>query len=222
MPSHPAILALASMLARRDAKEQFEMAKKPLPDPVVAGPDDETVAIETILRLQDEAEADGLDPSDPTGPLFQFNALVELGAVLEPRFRAGEDRALMLALRLCANHDLVMPEWVSRAYIEKFDRANSLRVLSWDEVFGPIVPPGRQPKRYMEDRVLRPKVYKLCRDKIAAGQPTDEALFEEVGALVGIKKTRASRLYYESRKLFSSYFGPTISKPAANKIRSGQ
>jgi hypothetical protein len=58
------------------------------------------------------------------------------------RYNAGDMAALFGALRVCANHDLVMPEWVSRAFIRGYDKVLTCRAGSWDEAFGAPYPKG--------------------------------------------------------------------------------
>ena len=143
----------------------------------------------------------------PAGPFFQWSGLCEL-RVLKEKFEQGDAHALMLALRICANHDLVMPAWVSRAYIAKFDTVNLYRAKSWDEVFGRPIPKGRHLRALRNDLDMPWKIYfriqKILREEKSSRAPAkmDNALFSRVGKEVGINRSDAQRYYYQAKKAF--------------------
>ena len=136
--------------------------------------------------------------SGPSLPLFQWAALNDLDA-LEAQFDAGDSFALLQAIRKCANHDLVMPNWVAQNYIRRFDRVLNCKLGSWDETFGRPYPKGKHISKLRDRRSLRLQVYIRVREILAADKsiPIDEKLFGSVGAEFGIKKTLCNELYYE-------------------------
>ncbi len=154
-------------------------------------------AIVSMTFEEAKAEQDELDPGkrlDPDTPLFQWYALQELEQLRE-RYESGDKYALMLTIRLCANHGMVLPEWAAGAYIKAFDTVNGYRSKSWDEVLGNPLPKGanlnaKKKKRELQFAVLL-DVQELSKDN-----PIDESLFERVGAKFNIGKTLASEYYY--------------------------
>jgi hypothetical protein len=81
---------------------------------------------------QQAAVAAGLDASDPTGPIFRWDALRKLDAYRRA-FKKGDKFALMTAINTCARHDLVMPDWVSREFRRAYMKVIQLKAGSWDD-----------------------------------------------------------------------------------------
>jgi len=113
--------------------------------------------------------------------------------------------AFLAAIRTCAMHGLVIPEWAADAYFDAFDRVANFEIGSWDTAFGK--PYGNKHlaalrKRYeIQELVFEQIVQRLARE--VPPPPIDAQLFESVGAEFGIKKTLCAELYYlEVKKLF--------------------
>jgi hypothetical protein len=132
--------------------------------------------------------------------VFQEAALQEL-ADLKAQFEAGSGFALLAAIRVCANRDLVMPSWVAEAYIARYDRILNCHAASWDEVFGKPYK-GKHLSTLRQRRRLRFAVYNRIRQilKEIPDTPIDDSLFEVVGAEFGIRKTLCNELYYEAQR----------------------
>lgn len=156
----------------------------------------------------------------PAGPLHQAAARENLKSLKES-FSAGNAMALMAAIRVCANHDLPLPDWASTAYIRAYDQVLNCRERSWDKVFGK--PYGR---RHLDDlrkrRQLLFAVYEKIRELLtqsntdpqrnglngrmaqaseAAARAIDKSLFEDAGGSFGIGATLAEELYYKAKSL---------------------
>jgi len=161
---------------------------------------DDNWTFEEAKAAHDAAVADGAD--GPTLPLFQWNALRQID-LLQVAYEKGDKMALFAALRKCANHDLVMPMWVSRAFISGYDNVLNCRVGSWDDAFGRPYPKGKHLGNMREDRVKRYAIYFRIREIIKTERHTvDDGLFERVGSEFGVGKSRANKLYYEAQKMF--------------------
>jgi hypothetical protein len=129
---------------------------------------------------------------------------------LESQFESGDGFALLAAIRVCANWGLTMPAWVAEAYITRYDQVLSCQAGSWDEVFGRPYPERSRLANMRQRRELRFDVYHRIR-QILACEPTtpiDTALFEKVGAQVGIKKTLCAELYYEAKSIMEEFIPP--------------
>lgn len=118
--------------------------------------------------------------------------------VLRANFEGGNERALMLAIRNCAEYGVPLPEWVSAAYIKAYDAVSGAAVKSWDDVFGAPYPKGTQLAALRKRRRLRFAVRSAVAEILREHPqtPIDEALFERVGERFNIGKTLASDLYY--------------------------
>ena len=158
-------------------------------------------SFEEACAAQERAvDADPEMENLPSAPVYQWVALHELDE-LERQFQRGDDFALMEAICKCAMHDLLMPEWVQRGYIDRFRKVQHCQTASWDEAFGRPYPKYFHLDAARNRRQLRPRVYNRIREiqKTEPKTPTDEYLFERVGAEFGIGSTLASKLYYEMK-----------------------
>jgi hypothetical protein len=141
--------------------------------------------------------------ADPTLPLFQFFALRTIERE-RARFEAGDRMALLAAIRKCANHDLVLPAWVAKAYIKAYDRVLTCRAKSWDDatVFGKPYPKHAHLNALRKKRNLPLAVWLAVR-RILDSEPNtriDRSLFERVGANLRppIGHSDAAEFYYQA------------------------
>lgn len=155
---------------------------------------------DAVLQAQRDTEkALADDPkrsaADPTLPIFKVVAEFDL-LVEKARFEAGDKAALLGAIRICANHDLVMPEWLARGFIRGYDKALRHEVGSWDDAFGRPFPKGKHLNAARKKRSKAPALWMKVRKMHEAGRAIDDGLFEEVGEEFGLGKTQASEFYY--------------------------
>lgn len=156
---------------------------------------------EALRKAQEETEAilaadSSRSLADPTLPIFQFVAQTSL-LEEKARFEAGDKNALLGAIRICANHDLVMPDWVARAFIRAYDKVLRHQVATWDDAFGRPLPKGKHLSAARKKREKSPAVWLEVRHMVEAGWPIDEGLFEQVGNKLGLGKTQAAEFYYD-------------------------
>src|SRR3569623_2277533 len=84
--------------------------------------------------------------------------------------------ALLGALRICANYDLVMPAWLSRAYIKAYDSVLFARVGSWDRAFGrPFDGQCMKRRRILRDATTTSLVAKWVSEGMDVGQAIAKA-----------------------------------------------
>ena len=72
----------------------------------------------------------------PEAPLFQYDAVCKCNA-LKPEIDESSESsgfAVLLAVRICGNHGLAMPEWLSYAFARRFDTVLNCRAISWDDL----------------------------------------------------------------------------------------
>ena len=117
------------------------------------------------------------------------------------KFEAGDKRAIMRAMYTCADLDIPMPAWLSRAFVDACNQVFSYQAKSWDEVFGVPHPKGKHlaAMRKKRDKSLEAWVAVL-RDHELHGKPIGEALFAEVGKELALGKTLVAEFYYEHQK----------------------
>lgn len=141
----------------------------------------------------------GRSASDPTLPLFQWFALSKL-QILGQKFEH-DSYLLMTAIRICANHDLPLPEWASKAYVKAYDEVNNARKKTWDEVFGKPYAKGRNLNAIRKKRTCMFAVLNAVNAELQANPSTaiDAALFETVGKQFNIGKTLAGEYYYAAK-----------------------
>lgn len=162
-------------------------------------------------QAQERFQAEGGRWEDPAGPFYQWAALHTLDE-LRQLFEAGNKYALMLALRKCANHDLPMPDWVSRAYIRAFDSVHNYRAKSWDAVFGPPLPKGAQLASLRKRRVHSIGVWNAVRGHKAKGAKIDDELFAKIGQKLGLGLTITKKYYTHAKTIHGRGPGRTPKK----------
>jgi len=165
---------------------------------------------------QRKFERAGGDPVDPAGPLFQWSNLHTLDE-LEARHGKGDRMALMIAIRICANHDLVLPQWAALAYIRAFDAVYNYRTASWDEVLGRQLAKGGKLKAQRQRLELRFHVHSEVCAAHRLGQPIDEGLFDTVGRKFEINGSTARDYFYDVNRKFP-YLNPTQDKKHLQKV----
>jgi hypothetical protein len=149
--------------------------------------------------------------ADPTGPFSQWAALHRLDD-LEAAYRAGDEGALLAAVRDCACHQLVMPDWLVRAFVGRYDKVLTCRVGSWDDAFGRPFPKGRSLAAARKRRAKRFAVVLAVRRLHQQGRAIDEGLFAEAGQALAISGATARDLYYETLRRFP-YLATSTKKP---------
>lgn len=150
--------------------------------------------------------------ADPAGPFDQWVALSMLDS-MKIAFEGGDSFTLMRAIRLCANHDLVMPDWVRRGFILAFDKVNGYRAKSWDEVFGKPLPKGANLNALRKKREKSILVWNEVHRRLHTNKiwdkssktwkplvPIDDELFTEVGQQFGLGLTLTKEYYAHAKK----------------------
>jgi hypothetical protein len=168
-------------------------------------------AFELAQANQERFEA--LGGTGPAGPLFQWSAGIEIEK-LRGQFEAGDRWALFAAIRKCANHDLVMPDWVARGFIRGYDQVLNCKVGSWDEAYGAPYPKGARIAALKRRRELRFAVFhavKKLHEVDPKVYPIDAGTFEQVGRQrqfvdkdgEAMGSATVGKLYYEAKRLLA-------------------
>ena len=154
--------------------------------------------------LEEATEANllsDLHDADPARPIFQLaNAQMIESMRGETE---GSGFTVLACVRRCANHDLVMPEWLARAFIRRYDAVLNCLANSWDDplAFGKPYP-GTHLSKLRAARTHRMDVYNRVNVAIQLNpkRALDVKLFREVGNEIGLKPTTVQTYYYEAAK----------------------
>jgi hypothetical protein len=164
--------------------------------------------VERAQAAQKQFEERGGNVADPSGPLYQWVALQEIEHRLRQQFEAGDRMALFAAIRKCANHDVIMPAWVSTGFIQGYDRVLRCESSSWDEVFG--LPYGTRKKSQLvgmkRRRDLRFEAYFAVRAMQKGGHTICVDTFRIVAEKLGSNAAEVGKLYgFVNRMYKASY-----------------
>jgi len=161
--------------------------------------------VEAALREEDAIlKADpARSSSDPSLPLSRLHAELSLDEH-HKRYKDGDPRALMAALRECARCSIPMPDWVAHAYIARYDAVLNCRAGSWDDAFGRPFPKGAHLSARRKRRTKAPAVWLAVREAQDAGRAIDEGLFAEIGKTLGLGKTLTAEFYYQQMALHNA------------------
>ena len=139
----------------------------------------------------------------PARPIYQWSAATEI-----TRMRAEAESngfAVLACVRKCANHDLVMPEWLAHAFIKRYDSVLNCRADTWDDeaAFGKPYPKGAHLSKLRHARVHRMKVHLavVAAVKENPKRPIGLTLFRDVGKALGMKSKTVQDYYYEAAKV---------------------
>ncbi len=136
---------------------------------------------------------------------------------------------LFAAIRKCANHDLVMPDWVARGFIRGYDQVLNCRVGSWDKAFGAPYPKGARVADMKRRRELRlavffavqalhrsdPKVYPICVGTFE--QVGQQHLFAgKDGEPMG--SATVGKLYYKAKQLLGALSAGRITRNSGKSV----
>lgn len=134
--------------------------------------------------------------ADPSLPIYQLAAIEKLE--LERRaFEAGDKLALLGAIRVCANHDVVMPEWVATNFIRAYDRVLHTKVGSLDDAFGrPYNGKWMERRRKVRDSNIAAEIKKVMTE----GAPVTRAQAKIAARYNVSTKTVENIWYRDSRK----------------------
>jgi hypothetical protein len=170
-----------------------------------------------VLAALDAYVAEGGDPTSPSSPVDQWLALHDIDA-LKRRYDAGEAFALLHAIKLCAAHELVMPDWLARAYLDKLRTVTHYEVRPLDQAFGSYLPKGSKLSAHRSRIVKGPRVWLEVTRRNAGGEPIDEQLFANIGNEFGHSASIVRDYYYFWKSRLGFGFQPvTVYK---NFIRS--
>lgn len=157
-----------------------------------------TSTFEEAVAAQ-EAHADSIDPD---GPIYRWSAAQELLAIEKKGLHNGFD--VLAAVALCALRGLVMPDWLARAYLERYRAVQQLRADSWDDdsAFGRPYPKGAQVGAMRRRRLNRIKVALEVKKFISMHPelPLDPE-WTRIGQSISKSDKEAQKLYSEAVKL---------------------
>lgn len=117
---------------------------------------------------------------------------------LRTKIEAGDGGAVLDAIGHCAEHRLVIPEWLADEYLRRHGAVGRGRAKDWndEQAFGRAYPKGTNiagVRARVEDA---PAAY-IVAAKLLAADPArafDPGFYEDVGGRVGVGKTRAQEL----------------------------
>ncbi len=134
----------------------------------------------------------------------RWNARQELTA-LESKFANGHKLAVLMALSLCIEYELPIPDWAAGGFLVACNTVERYESNSWDELFGKPYGKGAQLAAMRKKRDKSRLIYSEVFDLHEAGRAIDESLFEEVGRRHAMGKTLSAELYYEYKAAIDGF-----------------
>lgn len=173
-------------------------------------PWDSSLDLETVLTFHRKWLAEGKGDTDPCGPLFQADGARKVES-LRSSIENGDGFSVLAAIRICLNHGLVGPEWLSYAFNRRYDQVLNCRAASWDapKAFGK---PHKKGTHLNALRKRRGKCFAVLNavNEIRAREastPIDKALFERVGKRLGLGSTLTEEYYYHAKNILYGTIG---------------
>lgn len=117
---------------------------------------------------------------------------------LRPLIVAGDGGAVLDAIGHCAEHRLVIPDWLADEYLQRHGAVGRGWAKDWndDRAFGRAYPKGTNMAGVRAKVELAPAAYAFAVGLLVDDpkRPFDAGFYEEVGKHVGVGKTRAQEL----------------------------
>lgn len=171
----------------------------------------------TFEQAQEEQRefASGL-PSN-LSPIHIWSAFRDLELLEDEYKKTDNGFTVLAAVRKCANHDLVMPDWLVKAFIKRYDTVLNCRAESWDTVFNRPYKKGLHLSALRRKRMSEFQVFlEICRT--IENDPSiaiSKSLFEEVGKKFNLGTTLAEEYYRSAVKKVG--FSPSKTKYKSRK-----
>ncbi len=140
----------------------------------------------TLAEAQAQPDAYTL----PHGAVLRWGQALDISAA-----RAFYEAAPLDGVAACVRAGLVVPGWLARAFLRRFDKVTTHEVGSWDAAFGAPLVKGAHLPSLRRRRLLLPNVYAAVKAATEAGAAVGFDLFDSVGESLGIRRTLAEELY---------------------------
>ncbi len=129
-------------------------------------------------------------------PALQYCAVKQCRE-LKRNVESGDGFDTLTCIRLCAEHGLVIPDWLADAFKSKYDPVHNLQVGSWDDKksFGRPYPAKTNLKATRKKFAKAGWIWLAIVERIENGQAVGDALFEDVGKQFFIEKTTVQKYY---------------------------
>ncbi|MBP7766835.1 MAG: hypothetical protein KA113_16735 [Syntrophaceae bacterium] len=141
------------------------------------------------------------------GPFFRWCGAQELKDIFQS-YRAGNMNSILEAFHICSLNSLPIPRWCEMALMAAYRKVKFYRAKSWDDVFGHPHPKNIHLATKQQEREKPPLVYRMIEQikRSEPSTPTDGALFERVGRILGIGgKTLTEEYYYKELNFRKPY-----------------
>lgn len=150
-----------------------------------------TKSLLEAIHLEAAYVSNGGDISSPMNPLGQWFALRYIEN-LHSQYEQSDKLALMKAIRACAYHGLIMPEWIVQDLTLAIDKVLSYEFKSWDEALGSPFPKNTNTNALKKKERLKFEVFFEARNILENNpdQPIDAGLYEKAGEKFHIQKFR--------------------------------
>jgi hypothetical protein len=157
--------------------------------------------LEEALAAQ-KAYTDAGGESNHATPLSQWLGLQTIEE-LQGQYEDGDEFALLHAVHECAMRELVMPDWVAQAYIDRLRQVTHFKVRTLDEAFGSYLPKSAKLSAHRQAREKGIIAYYEVKERHEAGESIGEALFEDVGQELALGASKVRDYYYQWHRRLS-------------------
>lgn len=131
---------------------------------------------------------------------------------------AGDGRALMDCMAKLVVSGLVAPDWLARAFNQRYEAVQNYDFMSWDEAFGKPHPPKTKQLSKRKALVLPFIIWQTLSVRLYSSEKSISDLLEEIAKELGISKTEAETHYYKRAiKRFGKPFQTSLGKRIKHK-----
>jgi hypothetical protein len=112
--------------------------------------------------------------------------------ILQANFEAGDNRALLTAVAVCARDGMTVPPWAAEAFYARYAEWARFEVRTLDEAFGVKRKGSRLANLAFQEKIKESVILKAYQLHAKDGLPLGDELFDCVGASVRPKISGAA------------------------------
>ena len=118
------------------------------------------------------------------------------------KYEKGDKLALAYAIQIAAQHNLIMPKWLSGAVVKRIRDVTSYEVRDWSDIFGSVLKKGQRIEKLRKIRKLPWRIKKDFDDAKKAGQSTNDEFAYHLAEKYSINRSEV----WELKKIDDNWY----------------
>lgn len=152
------------------------------------------------LKLATLLQGQGIVQGYPA-PILVLNAYIKIHEYKKTFEMDKNSLALMWANQTVLEYQLIAPEWLSNALVQRINEVKAYEHRSWDVVLGNPVPKGKSLKKLKQEQDLWLEITCELSERKQKGQGFSADLMDEIGEIYGINREKVWEMYKKMKEM---------------------